>query len=307
MSSKLGLDSFAQLFGVSQLGPAARQLLPQFEFEYRKLSEAERDGALYDILKRIHNDELRPSGESRQGDWDRGWGENLKEYVESNHSLEKLVPKYFKLDPTLRLNNQLVKAISPHFELNFIKIARSIVAEEYFSGLSQLFEFGCGTGYHLVGLAQQLPHLNICGMDWARPTVEIIGLLAKQYSLKLTGRHFDYFNPDISLDVPSDSGFFTFASLEQVGTRHDSFIDFILLKKPAICVHVECINELYEEDNFLDYLAILYHKKRNYLSGFLSRLLQLQELGRASVVRAHRVNFGSAYHDAYSVVVWKPL
>jgi hypothetical protein len=58
--------------------------------------------------------------------------------------------------------------------------------------------------------------------------------------------------------------------------------------------------ELYE-DNLLDYLAVQYHRKRGYLEGYLGAVID----SGAEIIELKRNNFGSLYHDAYSVLVWK--
>ena len=74
----------------------------------------------------------------------------------------------------------------------------------------------------------------------------------------------------------------TYAALEQIGNNHEAFIQFLMRKSPLLCVNVECLCELYDDNALVDYLAIKYHKKRNYLDGYLTRLQQLQADGKKS-------------------------
>jgi len=98
----------------------------------------------------------------------------------------------------------------------------------------------------------------------------------------------------------------TFAALEQIGSNHEAFLQFLLSKSPALCINVECFCELYDENNLIDYLAIKYHKKRNYLDGYLNRLQQLEGDGKIEILETKRPYFGCMYHEAYSFVIWKP-
>ena len=85
------------------------------------------------------------------------------------------------------------------------------------------------------------------------------------------------------------------------------FIDFLLEKKPEICLHIEPIAELLNEENLVDYLSILYFKKRNYLSGFLLKLRELEEAGKIKIHMAKRTFIGSLYIEGYSVIAWSPV
>ncbi|NLF24386.1 MAG: hypothetical protein GX589_01840, partial [Deltaproteobacteria bacterium] len=236
-----------------------------------------------------------------------GWHENLREFIDSNYELRALIPKYFKPGEAKRLRRNYVLPTSNQFELSIIKIIRTCLAKKYFWDCSKVFEFGCGTGYHLVSLAQLLPQSEIIGLDWVTASVQIVQLLAEKYKLRLRGGIFDYYQPDRSLDLDATSAVFTFASLEQIGDRHKEFIDFILERKPKICLNVECLEELYDPGDLLDFLALHYHRRRGYLSGYLGRLRELAERGRVEIIEERRTFFGSTYHEAYAFVAWRPL
>ena len=62
----------------------------------------------------------------------------------------------------------------------------------------------------------------------------------------------------------------------------------------------------YNKNNIIDYLAIRYHKKRNYLYGYLTRLQELESEGKIEILKTQRVCFGILYHEAYSFVMWRP-
>jgi hypothetical protein len=91
-----------------------------------------------------------------------------------------------------------------------------------------------------------------------------------------------------------------------VGPRHEAFLQFLLQQRPRVCVHMEPMLELYDPRNDVDALAIQYHTTRGYLSGFLPRLWQLEAEGRIDMLQVQRMQFGSLFHEAYSIVVWRP-
>ena len=74
-----------------------------------------------------------------------------------------------------------------------------------------------------------------------------------------------------------------------------------------MCVHLEPLVELYDEDSLFDYPAIRYHRKRGYLDGYLTALRKLEREGRAEILDTRRLQFGSFFQEGYSLVMWKPL
>ena len=85
-----------------------------------------------------------------------------------------------------------------------------------------------------------------------------------------------------------------------------NFLEFLLKKSPELCVNVEGLSELYEQNYLLDYLALKYHKRRNYLDGFLTRLRELEEEEKIDIIKVHHQQFGNLFDDPHSYVIWKP-
>jgi hypothetical protein len=77
--------------------------------------------------------------------------------------------------------------------------------------------------------------------------------------------------------------------------------------KPKLCVHLEPVLELYDEATLFDYLAIRCHTTRNYLKNWLSDIRALEKSGKAEIIEEKRLQFGDRYHEAYSVIAWRPL
>jgi hypothetical protein len=148
-----------------------------------------------------------------------------------------------------------------------------------------VYEFGCGTGHNLTGL------MNCKGFDWSGSAVR------KLRDRGIDADVFDMLNPT-PMEIPGAA--VTFHALEQLGKNFRPFLDFLLEARPKVVVHVEPILELYE-DNLLDYLAVQYHKKRGYLEGYLEAVIN----SGAEILELKRNHFGSLYHDAYSVLVWR--
>src|SRR3989344_3170445 len=86
-----------------------------------------------------------------------------------------------------------------------------------------------------------------------------------------------------------------------------SWLNFILSKSPSLCVNLEPLDELYDPANSLiDYMAHRFNHKRNYLTGYLARLRQLEKEGRVRIIKVHKMSYG-LYLESYSLVVWKPI
>jgi hypothetical protein len=159
----------------------------------------------------------------------------------------------------------------------------------------------------LAIIADLFPEKRLYGLDWAESSVELVNEIAKSCGYNMSGVLFDMFNPDKNLSIPDNSIFITMNSLEQLGDKHEQLIQFCIRKKPLLCINSEPFLELYDENNLIDYLAIKYHEKRNYLKNYITRLKQLEDENKIKTIKTHRIPFGSLYHEGYSLFIWKPL
>lgn len=305
---QLGSKEFAALFGigVEELDECSVELIESLDFRYRKLSRNERDQIVLQIIKELYCEEITVSGEDRKQDWEKGWRENLQAFTKSGYDLDSLIPRYFKKYVPVRLNGDYVMPIGVDFVLNCTKVFRSWLFRKYLKDVESLYEFGCGPGSHLAYLAGLYPDKKLYGLDWAQSSQEILEHLANQFCWSIKGIHFDFFQPDLDFHLAQNSAVLTFGALEQVGDRFETFLQYILYQKPTLCINVECINEFYQQNNLPDFLALQYHRRRNYLSDFLTRLRQLESEQRVKILKAHHQPFGNIYNDTHSYIIWKP-
>lgn len=305
----LKIDDFARLIGATpqELDCFCARQFASMDLRYRLISGIERDEIILGILKRMDATELSVSGENRQPDWEKGWGENLKDFIESGYDLEKLVPKYFRKNVPIRLFGEYAMPADSDFVLNCTRLFRTWLFRKYLAGIGTIYEFGCGPASHLAYLAKEFPDKKLFGLDWAKPSQEIIKLLRQQYGWDIHGRRFDFFRPDPELVLDQNSAIFTFGALEQIGARHHDFLNFLLLEKPILCINVECIVEFYNSASLVDYLALRYHRRKNYLDGYLSRLQELASEKRIEIIAKHHQPFGNMYDDSHSYIIWKPI
>lgn len=307
--SKLTVGDFARLFGTSinEVESHCGNLIEDGEFRYEILTGEIRDRLILQALDKIFAPDLPKAGERRQGDWELGWRENLEAFVASDGDISELIPKYFKKNVPARLDLQYIQPLSPNFVFEYTHVYRTWIFKKFLSDMDNIYEFGCGPAYHLAYLAQLFPSKKLWGLDWASSSQEIVKVMAKRYQWDIQGRRFDFFHPDSDLVLRENSALLTFGALEQVGGNHEAFLEFVLRNRPAICVNVECLQELYDPDDLLSFLALQYDRKRNYLSGYLSRLREFEQEKKIKILNVHYHKFGNLFDDPLSYVIWKPI
>ena len=302
------LADFARLFGTTtdDITESCKDIIDTVDLRYERLSGTDRDKIILNILKKTESVDLSTSGEKRKPEWEKGWAENLQDFINSGYDISKLVPKYFKKNVPVRLNREYVMPMDPDFVLNCTRVFRNWIFKKYLKDVDSIYEFGCGPATHLAFLASIYPKKKLYGLDWAKPSQEIIRLLAKHFGWRIEGRHFDFFAPDVNLHLEENSAVYTFGALEQIGGNHEAFLQFLLKESFELCINVECISEFYNQDYLPDYLAVNYHKKRNYLDGYLTRLQELEAAGKIRILAVQHQQFGNIYDDSHSYVIWKP-
>ncbi len=144
-------------------------------------------------------------------------------------------------------------------------------------------------------------------MDWTKASQNIIKEINKlDENNKITGYNFNFFEPDYQINIPESSTVFTCNALEQVGENYKEFINFILDKKPDLCINFEPMPEFLDRNNLIDYLCIKYMEKRKYLKGYLAYLQQLEKENKIEIIYTKRLLGGSYFIEGYPVVIWKP-
>lgn len=308
---QLELADFAALFGTDAdtISPALRAKIAEGDFRYKPLTGRWREEVLLDVLRKIDSGTLSLAGEEGKGRWEKGWGENRDAFVESGFELEKLVPKYIRPRQPVRLNREYAIPADAEFELKWYEIFRTWFLENHMGPFDAVYEFGCGSCFNVGAMARLFPGKKLMGLDWAKASSEILAAMAEHYSSwDVSGRVFDFFNPDHSLEIAPNSAFLTVGALEQTGERWQSFLDFIMTKRPAKVFHIEPIYEWYDDDDSLvDYAARRFHYVRNYWRGYIDRVEELAREGKAQIFKRKRSYLGSLFIEGYSQFFWRPL
>ncbi len=308
------MDSTIYTIGETELAPIfdgkvsdrVSHKIREINLQYTKLTSEERDACIRRIVEALLGPELEIVGEHRHEKWEKGWGENLAMLKKGEKNA--LVPIYFRKDQIARWKQDFIKPTRPGFDYGALTIILEWLYEKYMSDASAVYEFGCGTGHHLPQVQAINPTTKIFGLDWAAASQEIIKEMVKSGALHhAEGHRFDFFDPDYSFDIEHDGVVYTVAALEQVGERHKAFVEYLLEKKPKLCVHVEPIAEVLDPGHLADYLSIEYFRKRKYLWGFLTHLRELEASGKVKIHDVRRTYLGgNMFVDHYSVVVWSP-
>jgi hypothetical protein len=302
----LKVQDFEEAFA-EKLSPYVAERISKYSFQYAEITPEENEKLLIKIVETLLNPNIIQSGEHRLDQWEAGWGENLELFLKNPGNVDLIIPKYFNKYGAVRWRGRFIRPISEKFEFHSLAIIIDWLFDKYIRGVSAIYEFGCGTGHNLLRVRGVNTSASLFGLDWAESSQSIINRMAlHKIDSKIHAKRFDYFNPDDSFNLDQDSVVYTVASLEQVGTRWRSYIEYLLRKRPKLCIHIEPVAELLDPTQLIDYLSIEYFKKRNYLEGFLDGLRQLEKEGKLQIHRAQRTHIGSLFIEGYSVVVWSP-
>ena len=74
----------------------------------------EQEQVIKDICQKLDTNAFTTVGAHRKEVWEQGWMENLQEFAQKGYALEKLVPRFVRPNPIVRLNQQFVRAHDPH-------------------------------------------------------------------------------------------------------------------------------------------------------------------------------------------------
>ena len=279
-----------------------KNLIETFNLQYEIPTKEERDNIILDILNTL-NTPLETAGKHKLEKWEKGWFENF-ELLKQHKDVSSLVPKYFGKHKIARWKGDFIKCTTDYFDYKLhIIIVDAILNEHVGTKFTHLFEFGCGPAYHLLRFREFNQDINLVGLDWATSSQKIIQEISELgIAYKITGHNFDYFNPNYNIEIPDNTAIFTCASLEQVGENYKDFINYIIDKKPDLCINFEPLAEVLDKNSLIDNLSILYFEKRNYLT----YLKELETQGIIEIIKEQRLYGGSYFIEGYPIVIWKP-
>jgi len=288
-----------------KLSEYSKKQIESSDLEYSNIDQPEYESYINRFIN-VLTDDIIKSGEHRIDDWENGWSENLESFSKTGN-VDDLIPKYHSKNTLVRWNRRIVKPYSANFDYKLHIIMVDAIAQHYFKNVSNIFEFGCGPGYHLLRMNAYFPKKSLTGCDWTVASQDTITNINQICNKTINCHNFNFFSPDYGVVLPSNTGIYTVAALEQVGSNYRDFVDYLLANNPKICIHMEPIDELLDSSNLLDNLTIKYFRKRNYLNKFLPYLEQLELEGRIEILNKQRILSGSYFIEGHSLIVWKPL
>ena len=277
------------------------------KFYYRVLSDDEQSRVTSKIHDELEQTTLAVSGENDSSRWESGWTEILRLIQISNFEPELLKPQYFKYD-ILRLNRKFIQVSDIDFEYNLFTLLRKIIFKKYLSQYSKIIEFGCGTGGNLYILRNLFPEAFLMGCDWTKSSQKILEIISRNVSKQIEGERFNMLTLEGKENIPLDmnTAVITIHSMEQLANSFQPILNYFLSQKPGIVFHLEPILELYDPEDPFDDLAIQYHKRKNYLNGYLPALEELEQKKLIKIIQKNRFCFGNMFEEQYSLIVWKP-
>lgn len=306
---KVTLEDFANSFGTTgdDIREACLDLINKIDFNYLTIDGLERDKLILNILKKIDSDRQIIGEPIRKEVWDKGWKENLEDFINSNYDLNKLIPKFIRPNQPMRYNLTYIQPTNFNFELDYFTVFRLWLFKKYFSLYNYIYEFGCGTGFNLVALAQLYPDKKLHGLDFVPSSVALVNKIGEHYKYNISSYLFDMLSPDTDFTLEKGSLVFTIGSIEQLASRIEPFIKYLLKQKVSLCIHVEPLIELYDENILLDYLALKFLNKRGYTSNFLSYLKKLESDKIIEILKVKRLFFGNYLMEGYNYIIWRPI
>lgn len=279
--------------------------IKDFNLTYRSLTKKERDDYILHVIN-VLTDDITKSGEHRISEWENGWGENL-ELFKDDKDINNLIPKYHGKNRIVKWLGEPVYPLTENFDYKIHICFVDAILRHYLKDVNEVFEFGCGPAYHLVRLNEFNNELKLHGSDWTTASQKIIKEINGVLGTNIEGFNFNFFKPDYDINMSDNTGIYTVAALEQVGPNYVDFVNYLLDKKPKICVHMEPIDELLDNNKLIDSLSVKYFRKRNYLDGFLPYLEKLETEGKIRILNKQRIYSGSYFIEGHSLIVWKPV
>lgn len=265
-----------------------------------RIEGTERDALILQIQRRIESDTQVVGAPERTAVWERGWAESLERF-RKNPVADSLIPAFIHIENPVRWKQDYWM---PDDALNELKHVRKMqrVIGNYLKDCENVVEFGCGTGFNLVALGERYPEREFMGLDFSPSACELAGYAGDTLGLYIDTAPFDM-NAPSNIEINKGWGMFTFGSIEQLAGRFHNLMEYMLSMQPKMVVHVEPIIELYDANNFVDSLAIAFHRKRGYTEGLLP---WLRDDPRVNLIHVERTYFGSLMLEGYNLIVWRP-
>lgn len=267
--------------------------------DYRGATDAEVAELRAELDRILADDSVPRAGPDALERWEHGWGEILARVRRDGVSETTLAPQYFR-HTMMRLAGRYVRAGSTDFEPKLYHAIKDRLFRRYLSDAQHVIEIGCGTGLNLLQLRELLPEARLTGADWARPSQELVTMIPRVQGVRFDMRTLD---GGAGLAIGRETAVVTLHAMEQLGGDFGPLLDFLVAACPRLVLHLEPVAELYDPAKPFDAAALAYHRKRGYLEGYLTALRAHHGV-KIEIIQ--RLGFGTPFHEAYSLIVWRP-
>tara|TARA_R100000005_G_C4994171_1_gene201175 strand:- start:260 stop:1177 length:918 start_codon:yes stop_codon:yes gene_type:complete len=239
-------------------------------------------------------------------DFDRNWIIILQNIIDKQKKdiVNSLKPTWFKSDKFYVIDKKFCTTNTEVLDWKYQLAVRKIIFSKYLFDIKKVYDFGSGSGINVYLINKIFDNIKLQASDSSKVSVEILEELNNYLGINVEYDMIDMKQP-INIDIEKDSAVITTSSLEQVGEEIDSFIDFVLSKKPKRVINIEPILE-FSENNEFDNLMKLYCEKRNYLKYYYSKLLQLERENKIKILFKKRTRVAGLFIEN-SVIVWEVL
>ena len=239
-------------------------------------------------------------------DFDRNWIVILQNIVDKQKKdvVNSLKPTWFRNDKFYVIDKKFCTTNTEVLDWKYQLAVRNIIFSKYLFDVENVYDFGSGSGINIYLINQLFENIKLHASDSSKVSVEILEELNNYLGINVDYDMIDIKNK-INIDIEPNSAVITTSALEQVGGDIDSFIDFVLEKKPKRVINIEPILE-FSHNNEFDNLMKLYCEKRNYLKYYYSKLLQLERENKIKILFKKRTRVGGLFIEN-SVIVWEVL
>ncbi len=239
-------------------------------------------------------------------DFDRNWIVILQNIVDKQKKdvVNSLKPTWFRNDKFYVIDKKFCTTNTEVLDWKYQLAVRNIIFSKYLFDVENVYDFGSGSGINIYLINQLFEKIKLHASDSSKVSVEILEELNNYLGIDVGYDMIDIKNK-IDIDIEPNSAVITTSALEQVGGDIDSFIDFVLEKKPKRVINIEPILE-FSHNNEFDNLMKLYCEKRNYLKYYYSKLLQLERENKIKILFKKRTRVGGLFIEN-SVIVWEVL
>lgn len=267
-----------------------------------KISQEHENRVILEELKYILS-EVNKSGLSYKNNWQIGWEENLNSYLQTRR-LSDLVPKYITKNNVFRIFGSFYTSPNPMFEVDFARLILLHLVNKYLAKSETIVDVGSGSCHYTIWLAQKFKDKTFYALDWVDSSFQIAEQASKDFEINLTAKKFDMFSPEQINFESHRKSVISIGAMEQLGTNFDKMLKWFKDSHFDTVINIEPIIEFYDDSLLYDFVAKEYVLKRNWLTGYYSKLKHLAEIGEIEILEKRRI-FGSKFHETYNILVWK--